>query len=52
LLYEGFGTLPLAKTVNGQMLTSVESIESAANSGLITLLDTGAVLVGTINPGQ
>jgi hypothetical protein len=50
--YEGFGTLPLAKTVNGQELTSVEPIESAAASGLITLLDTGAVLVGTINPGQ
>jgi hypothetical protein len=43
-------TLPLAITANGQMLTSVQPIESAANSGLITLFDTGAVLVGTINP--
>ena len=50
--YEGFGTLPLAKTVNGQELTSVEPIESAAASGLIMLLDTGAVLVVTINPGK
>jgi len=50
--YEGLGTLPLAKTVNGQELTSVEPIESAAASGLITLFDTGAVLVATINPGQ
>jgi hypothetical protein len=48
--YAGLGTLPLAQTVNGQMLTSVGTIEAAANSGLIMLLDTGAVLVGTINP--
>jgi hypothetical protein len=49
---QGMGTVPLARTVNGQMLTSVEPIESAANSGLITLIDTGAVIVATINPGQ
>ena len=49
---QGLGTLPLATTVNGQMLTSVEPIEAAANSRLITLFDTGAVLVGTINPGK
>jgi hypothetical protein len=46
---EGLGTLPLATTVNGQMLTSVETIEAAADAGLVTLLDTGAVLVGTIS---
>jgi hypothetical protein len=46
---EGLGTVPVATTPNGQMLTSVEAIESAANAGLITLLDTGAVLVGTIS---
>ena len=40
----------LARTVNGQPLTSVEPIESAANAGLLTLVDTGAVLVATINP--
>ena len=45
----GLGTLPLATTVNGQMLTSVEPIESAADAGLITLLDTRAVIVGTIS---
>jgi hypothetical protein len=45
----GLGELPLATTVNGQMLTSVEVIEAAADAGLITLLDTGAVLVGTIS---
>ncbi len=47
---QGLGTLPLARTVNGQLLTSVEPIESPANSGLLTLVDTGAVFVATINP--
>jgi hypothetical protein len=46
------GTIPLAKTVNGQMLTSVDPIESPANSGLLILVDTGAVFLGTINPGK
>ena len=46
---KGLGTLPFATTVNGQMLTSVEPIEAAADAGLITLLDTGAVIVGTIS---
>lgn len=43
-------TLPFAKTVNGQALTSVERIEAAADAGLVTFVDTGAVIVGTINP--
>jgi hypothetical protein len=42
---EGLGTLALATTVNGQMLTSVEAIEAAAEAGLVTLLD----MVGTIS---
>jgi hypothetical protein len=42
------GTLPLAKAVNGQMLTSDDSIESAANAGLLTLFDTGGVLIATV----
>jgi hypothetical protein len=46
---QGFGTVPFARTVNGQMLTTVEPIESAANAGLITLFDTGGVIVGTIS---
>jgi hypothetical protein len=46
----GLGTLPLADSVNGQMLTSVDVIESFVNSGLLTLIDTGAVFVGTISP--
>lgn len=48
----GLGTLPLAESVNGQMLTSVDLIESFVNSGLLTLIDTGAEFVGTINPAQ
>jgi hypothetical protein len=42
-------TLPFAKTVNGQSLTSVEPLEAAVDAGLITLVDTGAAIVGTIN---
>jgi hypothetical protein len=49
---DGFGTLPVAKTVNGQILTSVEPIEAAVDAGNITLIDTGAVLIGTLGPGQ
>jgi hypothetical protein len=44
--------LPFAKTVNGQPLTSVEAIEAAADAGLITLLDTGAVIIGAINQNK
>jgi len=43
---------PFAKSVNGQPLTSAEAVESAAAAGLITLFDTGGVLIGTIGPGQ
>jgi hypothetical protein len=49
--YPGFGTLPLAESVNGQALTSAEVIESAADGGLVVLLDTGAEFLGIINPG-
>src|SRR5919205_64411 len=45
----GFGTVPFARTVNGQMLTSAQAIESAADAGLLTLIDTGGYLVGTVN---
>jgi hypothetical protein len=43
-------TLPFAKTADGQSLTSVEAVETAADAGLVTLIDTGAAVVGTINP--
>jgi hypothetical protein len=46
----GGATLPLATTVNGQELTTVEPIESALDSGLVVLLDPEAELIGTINP--
>jgi len=51
-LFPGQGLVPLAKTVNGQMLTPVAPIESGASSGLLVLVDTGAVIVITINPSQ
>jgi hypothetical protein len=43
--------LPLAKTVNGQPLTSTEAIESAADAGQLVLINLGptAVIVGTIS---
>jgi len=50
--FPGQGLVPFAKTVNGQTLTSVAPIESGASSGLLVLVDTGAVIVITINPSQ
>ena len=41
-------TLALAKTVNGGSLTSAAAVEAGVDAGLITLVDTGAVIVGTI----
>lgn len=43
--------LPLATTVNGQPLTSTDSIESASADGLVALINLGpgAVIVGTIS---
>jgi hypothetical protein len=40
--------LPFAKTVNGHKLTSDDSIESAANAGLLTLVDTGGVIIAKV----
>jgi hypothetical protein len=48
----GLGTIPLAESVNGQMLTSVDVIESSVDSGLLTLIDTGAEFIGTISPAH
>lgn len=45
-------TLPFAKTVNGQALTSVEPLEAAVEAGSLALVDTGAVIVGSINPAR
>jgi len=41
-------TLPLAKAVNGGSLTSAAAVEAGVDAGLLTLVDTGAVIVGTI----
>jgi hypothetical protein len=45
----GGGVIPLATTVNGQMLTSAEAVEAAADAGLVVLFDTGSVIVGAIS---
>jgi hypothetical protein len=42
------GGFPLAKTVNGQSLTTVGAIESGLNAGLLTLLDTQATFAAHI----
>jgi hypothetical protein len=44
----GFGPLPLAQSVNGEPLTSAETIEAGIDAGLLDLVDTGAVFVGTV----
>jgi hypothetical protein len=44
----GLGTIPFAKTVNGQKLTSAGPIESPENAGLLTIFDTGGVFIATI----
>ena len=46
------GILPFAKTVNGHRLTSSDRIESAASAGLVTLVDTGAVIVARIDSDE
>jgi hypothetical protein len=43
----GSGPIPLATTVNGQPLTSVEAVEAAAAAGLVVLFPAGP-LVGAI----
>jgi hypothetical protein len=44
--------VPLAKTVHGHRLTSVDRIKSAAHSGLLTLVDTGGEFIARINPDK
>ena len=41
-------SFPLARTVNGQTLKSAQAIESAASSGFVTLLDTGATFAANV----
>jgi len=42
-------TLPFARSVNGQPLTDVDTVEAAADAGQLQLVDAGAAIVGTIN---
>jgi hypothetical protein len=48
----GFGALPLAQSVNGEPLTSAETIEAGIAAGLLDVVDTGAVFVGTVSPAR
>jgi hypothetical protein len=48
----GGGPLPLAKSVNGEPLTSAETIEAGIDAGLLDLVDTGAVFLGTVSPAR
>jgi hypothetical protein len=48
----GFGPLPLAQSVNGEPLTSAETIEAGIEVGLLDVVDTGAVFLGTVSPAR
>jgi hypothetical protein len=48
----GFGALPLAKSVNGEPLTSAETIAAGIDAGLLVALDTTAVFIGTVSPAR
>jgi hypothetical protein len=50
--FPGAGTLPLAKSVNGEPLTSAETIEAGIDAGLLVAVDTGAVFIGTVSPAR
>ena len=46
------GMVPFAKTVGGHRLTTSDRIESAASSGLLTLVDTESVIIARINSDE
>jgi hypothetical protein len=48
----GSGALPLAQSVNGEPLTSAETIEAGIDAGLLDLVDTNAVFLGTVSPAR
>ena len=48
----GSGPLPLAQSVNGEPLTSAETIEAGIDAGLLVAFDTGAVFLGTVSPAR
>jgi hypothetical protein len=51
-VFPGFGTLQLAQSVNGEPLTSAETIEAGIDAGLLVALDTTAVFLGTVSPAR
>ena len=48
----GGAPLPLTKSVTGYDLTFAADIQAAANAGLVVLVDTGAVFLGTVGPSS
>jgi hypothetical protein len=48
----GSGPLRLAKSVNGQPLTSAETIKAGIDAGLLDLVDTHAVFLGNVSPAR
>ena len=50
--FPGFGVLQLAQSVNGEPLTSAETIEAGIDAGLLVAVDTTAVFVGTVSPAR
>jgi hypothetical protein len=50
--FPGFGPLPLAQSVNGEPLTSAETIEAGIEAGLLDVVDTTAVFIGTVSPAR
>jgi hypothetical protein len=50
--FPGFGTMPLAQSVNGEPLTSAETIEAGIDAGLLVAVDTTAVFLGTVSPAR
>ena len=48
----GGGPLQLAQSVNREPLTSAETIEAGIAAGLLELVDTGAVFLGTVSPAR
>ena len=50
--FPGFGTMPLAQSVNGEPLSSAETIEAGIDAGLLVALDTTAVFLGTVSPAR
>lgn len=44
--------LPLTKSVTGYDLTFAADIQAAADAGLVVLIDTGAVFLGTVGPSS